>query len=261
MADQQKIHPVQEDIEAQHNPTAPLVSRDTSKSDRGDPAAAVTTADAASPFQRTIPVMHSKPPNKRKRNCFCKCMCWSFCLLLILIIAIAATVGILWLAFKPKLPKFSVDRMQISDFTLSNNASLAATFNVTITARNPNEKIGIYYEGGSRISVYYTDTKLCEGSLPKFYQGHENTTVLNIPLTGETENATALANTLQEEQQRTGNVPLNLRVKQPVRIKLGKLKLMKVNFRVRCRIVVNSLNPTDNSIRIQNSSCKFRFRL
>lgn len=256
MADQPKIHPVQEDIEAQQKPTAPLVPRDTSKSDHGDPAA----AERYPPFQRTIPVMHSKPP-KRKRSCLCKCMCWTISLLLILIIIIAATVGILWLAFKPKLPKFSVDRMQVSQFKLSDNSSLEATFNVTITARNPNEKIGIYYEGGSRINVYYTDTKLCEGSLPKFYQGHKNTTVLNIPLTGQTENATALANTLQEQQQRTGNVPLNLRVKQPVRIKLGKLKLMKVNFRVRCRLVVNSLNPDNNSIRIQDSSCKFRFRL
>uniref|UniRef100_A0A6N2MP31 Late embryogenesis abundant protein LEA-2 subgroup domain-containing protein n=1 Tax=Salix viminalis TaxID=40686 RepID=A0A6N2MP31_SALVM len=42
------------------------------------------------------------------------------------------------------------------------NSSLSATFNVTITAKNPNKKVGVYYEGGSHISVWYTGTNLCQ---------------------------------------------------------------------------------------------------
>ncbi|KAJ0027488.1 hypothetical protein Pint_36066 [Pistacia integerrima] len=227
MADhQQKIHPVHEDVEAQHTPTVPLVPRGSSKSDQ--------TPQHDPPFERTLPVVHSKPP-KKKRSCCCKFLCWTISLLLLLIITIAIVLGILFLAFQPKIPKYSVDT-------------------------NPNKKIGIYYERGSHISVWYTDSKLCEGSIPKFYQGHQNTTVLNLPLTGQTQNATALATSLQQQQQQTGNVPLDLKVDQPVRVKLGKLKLMKVKFAVRCRLVVDSL-ATDNSISIQNSSCKFRLRL
>ncbi|KAJ4705693.1 Late embryogenesis abundant protein [Melia azedarach] len=258
---EQKIHPVHQDVESPplpHTPTAPLVPPGASKSDKGDPAA--SSLEGYPPFRRTIPVTHSRPP-KKKRSRLCKCFCWTISLILILIIVIAIVAGILYLVFRPKLPKFSVDKMQITQFVLNDNSSLEATFNVTITARNPNKKIGIYYESGSHISVYYTDTKLCEGSLPKFYQGHENTTVLNILLTGQTQNATELAGRLQEQQQSTGNVPLNLRVKQPVRVKLGKLKLMKVKFYVRCRVVVDRLIAEDNSIGFQSSNCKFRFRL
>ncbi|KAL5745356.1 hypothetical protein ACOSP7_026502 [Xanthoceras sorbifolium] len=259
MADHpQKIHPVHEDVEApppqpdqlspSPPPTVPLMPKDTSRSDNTNIP------------QRTIPVHHTKPP-KRRRSCLCKCFCWTLSLLLILIILIASTVGILYLAFRPKLPKYSVDRMQVTQFNLTNESNLKATLNVTITARNPNKRIGIYYEGGSHISVWYTDTKLCEGSIPKFYQGHENTTVLNLPLAGETQNATSLAESVQLQLQQTGNVPLNLRVDQPVRVKLGKLKLMEVKFLVRCRLLVDSLSSTDNAIRIQDSKCKFRFRL
>ncbi|TXG69822.1 hypothetical protein EZV62_004757 [Acer yangbiense] len=254
MADQQKkIHPVhEEDVEAQRSPppTLPFLPKDSSRSDHDKVP------------QRTFPVHHSKPPKKRStRSCLCKCFCWTLSLLLILIIAIAITLGILYLAFQPKLPKYSVDRMQITQFNLTNDSNLQATFNVSITAINPNKRIGIYYQGGSHISVWYTDTKLCEGSIPKFYQGHQNTTLLNLPLTGQTQNATVLVNSVEQQVQQTGNVPLNLRVDQPVRIKLGQLKLMEVKFLVRCRLVVDSLSGADNAIRIQDSSCKFRFKL
>ncbi|XP_027336678.1 NDR1/HIN1-like protein 6 [Abrus precatorius] len=245
MADHQRIHPVH-DVEAPHRP---LVPGNVAKSDKG--------YDPPLP-QRVFPVTHSKPP--KKRSCCCRFLCWTLSMLLILIIALAITIGILFLVFRPKLPKYSVDQLSISQFNVSENNSLYATFNVTITARNPNKKIGIFYDGGSHISAWYRNTQLCEGSLPKFYQGHRNTTVLNLPLTGQTQDATGLENELQQQLQQTNSIPLNLKVDQPVRVKLGKLKLFKVKFRVRCRLVVDSLGA-NNDIRIASSKCKFRLRL
>ncbi|QCE01106.1 NDR1/HIN1-like protein 6 [Vigna unguiculata] len=260
-ADPQKIHPVY-DVEAPNHPSAPLVPRSMSKSDAGDPERAVLQQQQQQqqqqhPPQHTIPVM--RPPKKR-RSCCCRFFCWLISILLILIVAIGITVGILYLVFRPKVPKYSVDELIVTQFDISDNNSLSATFNLTITARNPNKKIGIYYRGGSHISAWYDDTKLCEGSLPKFYQGHRNTTVLSIPLTGQTQDATGLQTSLQQQLQETANVPLNLKVNQPVRIKLGKLKLFTIKFRVRCKIVVDNLSA-NSSIRIQSSSCKFRIRL
>lgn len=100
------------------------------------------------------------------------CAGLTLCVLLILVIAVGVTVGILYLVFRPKLPKYSIDHLQMTQFSLSNNSSLYANFGVTVTAKYPNKKIGIYYEEGSRISLLYTGSKLCGGSLPKFYQGH-----------------------------------------------------------------------------------------
>lgn len=255
MADHQRIYPAN-DVEAQTKPTVPLVTRNMAKSDRGSP-----WQHAYSPPvpKRHFPVRHSMPPKKR-RSCCCRFLCWIFCILLILIIAISITIGVLYLAFRPKLPKYSVDRLRITQFNLSDNNSLFVTFNVTITARNPNKKIGINYVDGSHISAWYKDTELCEGSLPKFYQGHRNTTVLNLPLTGQTQDATGLVNTLQQQLQEAGNIPLNIKVNQNVRVKLGKLKIFRVKFRVRCRLVVDSLGA-DNDISVSDSSCKFRLRL
>lgn len=257
MADHQRIHPV--DPEAATAPpqksTTPLVGRGSFRSEHGDPERQSQFYPA---HHRTIPYAPTKPP-KRRSSCCKKCLCWTLALIIIQIIVVAILAAIVYFVFEPKIPKYSVDSMRITQFTPGNDNSLSATFNVNITARNPNKKIGIYYEGGSHLSVWYTGTKLCEGSLPKFYQGHRNTTVLSLVLTGQTQDASGLVASLQAQQQ-TGNIPLNLRATVPVRLKLGSLKLMKWKFLVRCRLNVDSL-AQDNAIRIRDSSCKFRFRL
>ncbi|XP_010450459.1 PREDICTED: protein YLS9-like [Camelina sativa] len=248
MSDQQKIYPVS-DPEAPPHPTAPLVPRDSSRSEHGDP----TKSQQAPPLD---------PPRNKKgsRSCWCKCVCYTLLVIFLLIVIVGAIVGILYLVFRPKVPDYNIDRLQLTRFQLNQDLSLSTAFNVTITAKNPNEKIGIYYEDGSRISVLYMQTSLSNGSLPKFYQGHENTTVINVEMTGFNQNATSLMTILQEQQRLTGNVPLRIRVTQPVRIKLGKLKLMEVRVLVRCGVSVDSL-AANSVIRVKNSNCKYRFRL
>ncbi|KAI5408231.1 NDR1/HIN1-like protein 6 [Lathyrus oleraceus] len=256
MTDHQRIHP-DNDLESQTKPTIPLYPRNISKSDRRDPL----QYDYFNPPlpKRKFQVRHSPPP-KKKRSCCCRLLCCTFTILLILVIAISITIGTLYLAFRPKLPKYSVDRLRITQFNLSDNNNLFVTFDVTVIARNPNKKIGIYYVSGSNISAWYKETELCEGPLPNFYQGHRNITVLNLPLTGQTQDATGLVNTLQQQLQEEGKLPLNIKVNQNVRVKIGKLKLFRVKFHVRCEVVVDSIGA-DNDISISDSSCKFKLRL
>ncbi|XP_010529003.1 PREDICTED: NDR1/HIN1-Like protein 3 [Tarenaya hassleriana] len=238
MSDHQKIHPVN-DPEAPPHPTAPLVPRGASRN-----------SGRESPLQ----------PKKRKRRCCCRCVCYTLCVLLLLVFLLGALAAILYLVFQPKIPVYSVDRLELIRFTLNQDSGSSATFNVTITAKNPNDKIGIFYEDGSKISVWHMQTKLSEGSLPKFYQGYKNTTVLYIKMTGQWEDTTGLMTTMQRQELETGNIPLRIRVNQPVKVKVGKLKLMEVRFLVRCGVAVNSLPPS-NCIRIQSSSCKFSLGL
>lgn len=92
-----------------------------------------------------------------------------------------------------------------------------------------------------------------------FYQGHRNKTVMNVLMSGETQITDALVgklNTLRE----TGSVPLKVKGTVPVKIKFGELKLWKMNFRVRCDIVIDSLSSGDE-IRIKSNSCSFKVRL
>ncbi|CDY38564.1 BnaA05g12930D [Brassica napus] len=245
MSDHQKIHPVSDpEAPPPAHPTAPLVPRGSSRSEHGDP-----TKESV-----TQPPLLDTPPRKKRGSCCCRCVCYTLLVIFLLIVIVGAAVGILYLVFRPKLPDYNIDRLQLTRFTLNQDSSLSTAFNVTITAKNPNEKIGIYYEDGSRISVLYMQTRLSNGSLPKFYQGHENTTIIFVEMTGYTQNATSLMATLQEQQQLTGSIPLRIRVIQPVRIKLGKLKLMEVKFMfmVRYGVSVDSL-AANNVISVRSN--------
>ncbi|KAJ6831026.1 uncharacterized protein M6B38_351590 [Iris pallida] len=253
MADQQKIHPV--DVEAARPPapasaSVPLVPRDLQRSDKGDPA------EQYPPHHRTLPVAPLRPP-KRRRSCFCKCCCWTLLSIILLIVLVFAAAGILYLVFDPKIPKYSIDRLRVSAFDIDMASFTArATFSVTVTSKNPNKRIGIYYEGGSRLSVLYSGTTLCSGSFPVFYQGHRNTSVVTVALTGEPQMGSSLLAALQQQQQ-TGNVPLEFRGDVPVRVKLGELKLRKVTSKVRCDLVVDSLSSND-LVSIKASNCEFK---
>ncbi|XP_073001694.1 NDR1/HIN1-like protein 6 [Typha latifolia] len=253
MGDHQRIHPV--DVEAQ-KPSAPLITRDHSRSEKGDPG----SDPLPYPPIRRIPVAHSRPPKSRKGGCSCcRCLCWTILTLILFLVLIAATLAILYFVFDPKLPKYSVDRLRVSSFTVDSNLTVHASFDVTVTAENPNKGIGIYYERGSRLSVWYSGYSLSEGTLPAFYQGHRNTTVLTVVMTGEGQIGSEKMTALQQQEQ-TGAVPLDFKGDVPVRVKLGGLKLWKVTSKVRCSLVVDSLTA-NNQIKIKNSSCKFSLKL
>ncbi|CAN1265792.1 NDR1/HIN1-like protein 6 [Linum perenne] len=198
-------------------------------------------------------------PNKPNTSCIRKCICWTFSILLLLLIAAAASAAAIYLVFKPKVPNYSVDSLRISDLRLNLDLSLTARFDVRVTASNPNDKIGIYYESGGDISVWYSGTKLCRGPIPKFYQGHRNVTRLHVGLAGRKKYGSALMSAIQE-QQTTGRIPLDLRVHAPVAVKLGALKMRKVKVLGNCVLVVDRLS-SNNRINIKASDCKFKLKL
>ncbi|XP_074270411.1 NDR1/HIN1-like protein 6 [Silene latifolia] len=262
MYDHQRIHPAP-DVEAQSLPppsppqsaSKPLIPTNLEKSDS-------VNHQFPPPPTRTLPSNYPPPgkPTKRRHSCCCRVFCCIFCLIIFLIIAIGATIGILFLVFHPKIPKYSIDSLMVTQFAPDPaNDSLTASFAVNVTAYNPNKHIGILYLRGSHLSAWYRDTLLCQGALPVFYQGHRNTTVINVPLTGTVNNATGMVATLQQDQSQRGNIPLVLTANVPIKVKLGLLKTMKLRFKVHCDLTIDNL-VTNQNIRVSSSNCKIKLR-
>lgn len=249
MAEQQRIHPV--DVEAPL-PSAPPAPPSLTALEKSD-----STGE-----RPTIPVAPSRPPKKRRSFCRCCCRCLC-CTLLAIVLLVAATAGVLYVVFDPKIPKYSVDRIRVSGFSARSDMTVDATFDVTVNARNPNKEIGIYYRDGSDLSAWYAGERLCTGSFPAFYQGHRNTTVLHVLLTGETRMWSELLAELlpqqQQQQQQTGMIPLTVGGDVPVSVRVGKMKLWKMTFQIRCNLVVNSLSTSDD-ISVRSNSCQFKLK-
>lgn len=254
------------DLEAgQPRPSAPLVPPGSSfRSDKGDPAAA---ADRRPPHHQPLPPPPRRvaaplplPPPKRRRGCCCRFICCAVVTVVLLAVLAAAALGALYLVFQPKAPRYSVDRLSVSQFQVDPTLTASARFDVTVTAANPNSRIGIFYERGSSLSVWYDTHRLAQGALPAFYQGRRNTTVLGVVMAGQAQLGSAVIAALRDEQQ-TGAVPLVFRADVPVRVELGSLKLWTVTSRVRCDLVVDSLLNASSQIKIKASNCKFSLKL
>ncbi|KNA07280.1 hypothetical protein SOVF_173350 [Spinacia oleracea] len=236
-------------------PTVPLVPRNSSiPSDKGD-----VMGNNQPPFQQSLPPFRSLTRTPKRRSCCCRVICCILSLLLVFLLVIGILVLVFFLVFHPKVPNYSVDRLRITDFRLNLDLSLYARFNVRVTAKNPNKKIGIYYDKGGKMSVWYMKTRLCQGSFPAFYQGPLNTTATDVSLSGQNQYGKTLMQALQQQQQ-TGNIPLELKVDQPVSIRVQGIKLGKVRFLVNCKLTVDSLN-SNNAISIKASNCNIRVKL
>ncbi|XP_052186227.1 NDR1/HIN1-like protein 13 [Diospyros lotus] len=211
---------------------------------------------------------HPPPENARRmknysrrnprRSCCCRCLCWTLGLLALFLVLLAATAGILYLVFRPESPKYSVEDVAVRGFNLSSASTVSPKFDVTIRARNPNNKIGIYYEKESSVEVYYSDVRLCNGALPAFYQPSNNLTVLVTNLEGSNVILSSGVHSALVNDQEKGKVPLRVRVKAPVKLKIGAVKTWTITVKVKCDVAVDSLTT---SSKILSKDCDYSVKL
>lgn len=194
-----------------------------------------------------------------RRNPCCCCLCWLIGLIFVLSFLVALTAGIFYLVFRPETPNYSVNDISITGFNLSSSKlSISPQFDVAVRADNPNDKIGIYYEKGSSVTVYHSDVKLSNGVVPAFYQPSNNVTVFHTELSGS---GIVLGNTVHEElvnQVKQGKILFSLRLKAPVRIKVGSVKSWTITVKVSCDVTVDKLTAES---KILSKDCDLNVKL
>ncbi|CAM8962688.1 unnamed protein product [Rhodiola kirilowii] len=181
------------------------------------------------------------PPTKGRRSSGRNCLCSLFCLLFKIIVALVIVIGlavlIFWLIFRPTNLKFHVTDATLTEFTLSNN-TLKYNLALNLTARNPNKRIGVYYEK-IEVRAYYEDQRFGAVPLDSFYQGHKNTSVWSPVFQGQ--NLVVLSgsdlNNFNAEKL-SGVYSIDLRVHLRLKLKFGKLKTMTMTPKIECVLMV-----------------------
>lgn len=142
--------------------------------------------------------------------------------------------------YKPKVPRYGVDSISVSAFHVKSGSNLSVEFAVNVRADNPNEHIAFRYGQDNSVKVVYSGNDLCSGAFPGFRQPQNNVTMIRMVLKGDNEFGSALQAGLMENRH-SGRIPLLVKVKVPVKVELGVLKLRKVNVFVNCSLVLDSL--------------------
>lgn len=191
---------------------------------------------------------------KPRRSAFCCCFCWFLGLLLTLVILAGIAAAVLYLVFRPKAPKYSIDSISIKGFNLSSSVPLSPEFDVTVRADNPNGKIGIDYRSGSSVNIFYDDVKLCNGKLPVFYQPSNNVTLFVTALKGSGIELASEVHKALVDGENKGTVPFKVKIRAPVKIKVGSVKTWKMTVKVNCDVSVDKLK---SNAQILSKDCDY----
>ncbi|KAK5846874.1 hypothetical protein E1A91_A03G048200v1 [Gossypium mustelinum] len=192
--------------------------------------------------------------SKSSRSTCCRCCCCLLTTILSLLLAAAIAAAVIYFVLKPEAPNYSVESVAIKGFNLTSPSPLSPEFDVTVRADNGNDKIGIYYEKGSSVNVYYQDINLCNGALPVFYQPTNNVTLFKTALKGSGIELTAASLRSISNDQNKGTVPFTLKLRAPVKIKAGSVKTWKITVKVTCKITVDKLTA---SSKIVSKDCDY----
>lgn len=180
--------------------------------------------------------------SKNRRSCCCRCCCFALCFLFLLIVGAAIAAGVMYLVFGFKSPAYTVTDVAVHGMNLTSAAPISPGFDVSIRAENPNGKVGIYYLKDSAVNVFYDGVSLGNGVLAEFYQPEKNVTVLRAALAGSDDPLDVAVKTALRNAQSRGNVPLVLSVEAPVKFKVGSVKTWEITAKVKCDIVLDTLN-------------------
>ncbi|KAL5060350.1 hypothetical protein RYX36_031954 [Vicia faba] len=192
------------------------------------------------PPQRT----HHRPSRGGGFDCCCGCLFnLIFKLILTVIIIIGIAIFLFWLIVRPNVVKVHVTNASLTQFNYTNNNNnLNYDLSLNLTIRNPNKRLGIYYDYIEARALYHV-ARVESVFLDPFYQGHKTTNFLNTSFKGSKVMVLDGDQTLDFNKEKASKVyEIDLKIYLRIRFKLGVLKTRTIKPKVTCelRVPLNS---------------------
>lgn len=186
---------------------------------------------------------------KRTRRCCAGLLIFNFFLLVIILIV--------WAILQPSKPRFVLQDVTVYNFNNTVPNVFSSSFQVTISSRNPNDRLGIYYD---KLDVYanYRSQQITFSTLiPPTYQGHKDVNIwspfiygTNVPIAPY--NSIALG-----QDQASGTVLLLIKIDGRVRFKIGTFITGKYHLYVRCPAFI-TLGAKTTGIVVGENAIKYQ---
>ncbi|XP_010493295.1 PREDICTED: NDR1/HIN1-like protein 12 [Camelina sativa] len=159
--------------------------------------------------------------------------------LLGLIVVAAFVVFLVWAILHPHGPRFVLQDVTINDFNVSQPNYLTSNLQVTVSSRNPNDKIGIFYDRLDIYASYRNQEVTIARLLPTTYQGHLEVTVWSPVLIGTAVSVAPYLSPALDEDFMAGLVLLNIKIDGWVRWKVGSWVSGSYRLHVNCPAYIN----------------------
>ncbi|XP_068334777.1 NDR1/HIN1-like protein 13 [Pyrus communis] len=216
-------------------------------------------------YSNTRPAYRPQPHHRRRsRSRCCSCCLWIIFIILLQLVIAAIFGAVFYVLYRPHRPTFSLTALKLQTLNITTNNQLTSSFNLNITARNPNKKLVFFYNPIA-VSIYSNDVDVADGVIPAFVHGKKNTTLLKAKISSSGKDLdSSEVSTLKADMKSKKGLPLRVRLDTRVRVKVFGLKTPKMGIRVKCDgIRVTSL-PTAKApatASTSNAKCKVNLRV
>ncbi|KAI7998363.1 NDR1/HIN1-like protein 1 [Camellia lanceoleosa] len=164
--------------------------------------------------------------------------------LLILMFIILIIVLLVWAILQPKKPRFVLQDATVYAFNVTAPNFLTSTILVTIASRNPNDKIGVYYDKLDIFAIYQNQQITYYTAIPSTYQGHKEVNVWSPIVSGVNVPVAPYNGVGLSQDQADGTVILTIKVQGRVRFKVGTFISGHYHLSVNCPADIVFGNPT-----------------
>ncbi|KAJ0975403.1 hypothetical protein J5N97_017368 [Dioscorea zingiberensis] len=192
---------------------------------------------------------YSRRSSGARRHRSCRRFLLFFLLaILLLSLIIFATLSVLYLTLRPRLPSYDLSHLSLTSAPNSSSPSFLAAFRV----HNPNKKFSLHYLSGGSLSLSYSDSALAAGDWPAFRQSPRNLTSFNVTISGSG------VRLPREVVGARRTVAFAVDVKAPVKFKIGRVRSWGFTVKTGCDVTVSKLTAGS---KIVSQACRVRLRL
>ncbi|XP_058078938.1 NDR1/HIN1-like protein 10 [Magnolia sinica] len=210
------------------------------------------------------PIPPQQTHHRRERGSGCCGPCCLLSTLFKLIVTIIVVLGIatliFWLIFRPSKMKVYVENATLTEFNLTDNNILRYNLALDVAIRNPNKRIGIYYDR-LEARAYYEGERFGYNPLPAFYQGHKNTTNLHPVFSGQIPISLGNSDVVDFNREKgEGFFSIDVKIYARIRFKVGSVKTRRFKPDFECELKVPlTKNGSSSAVRFTGTKCDVDF--
>ncbi|XP_022133133.1 NDR1/HIN1-like protein 1 [Momordica charantia] len=194
---------------------------------------------------------HSKKRSKLTRRIYAGILIFLFLVLL--------TILLVWAILQPTKPKFIIQDATVYVFNVTGANFLSSSIQVTVSAHNPNDKIGIYYDRLDVFAVYRNQQITLRTVIQPTYQGHNDVNVWSPFVVGNAVPIAPYNGAALYQDQAVGTLLLSIKLDGRVRFKVGAFVSGRYHLNVDCPATISFGNPAaGNGIIVGNNAVKYQ---
>ncbi|KAE8663115.1 vacuolar protein sorting-associated protein 4A-like [Hibiscus syriacus] len=178
------------------------------------------------------------------------------CLLVFLVIVLI-TILIIWAVLRPTKPRFILQDTTVYGFNASTQNFLTSNFQVTVSSRNPNDRIGIYYDRLVTYATYRNQQITLRTALPPTYQGHNEVNVWSPFIYGNMVPIAPDFSVALKTEQAAGSVFMVIKIDGRVRWKVGSFISGRYHLHVRCPAYI-TFGSRSNGVSVGQNAVKYQ---